>query len=96
LRVDPAVLATTCSSLSAAAEHLLSELRTLDSQVETLLANWRGQSGGTYKEAYVMWSKGADEVEKGLAIMADLLGHAGRRYAEQDAAAREQLDGLHG
>jgi len=46
--------------------------------VETQLAHWRGQSGGTYKEAYVMWSKGADEVEKGLAIMADLLGGGAR------------------
>jgi len=96
LRADPAVLATTCASLSAAADHMLTQLQTLDSQVEAMLANWRGQSGGTYREAYVMWSKGADEVEKGLAIMADLLGHAGNRYAEHDAAARAQLDGLHG
>ncbi|BBY87756.1 ESAT-6 like protein ESXF [Mycolicibacterium tokaiense] len=96
LRVDPAVLAATCSSLSAAAEHLLKQLQTLDSQVEGMLASWRGQSGGTYKEAYVMWSTGADEVEKGLAIMADLLGHAGTEFGAQDDAARAQLDGLHG
>lgn len=96
LRVDPAVLAATCSSLSAAAEHLLKQLQTLDSQVEGMLASWRGQSGGTYKEAYVMWSTGADEVEKGLAIMADLLGHAGTEFGAQDDAARDQFDGLHG
>lgn len=90
------MLAATCSSLSAAADHLLKQLQTLDSQVEGILASWRGQSGGTYKEAYVMWSAGADEVEKGLAIMADLLGHAGKGFAGQDTTARAQLDGLHG
>lgn len=96
LKVDTAVMAGTCAALSAAAEHLLRELRALDAAVESMLAAWQGASGGSYSNAWGLWLRGADDVEKGLAIMADLLGQAGKAYQEHDAAARSTLGDVHG
>jgi ESAT-6 family protein len=96
LKVDPGVLAGTCSALSAAAEHLLSQLETLDGSVESMLSEWQGASGGSYSNAWGLWLRGADDVEKGLAIMADLLGQAGKAYQEQDTAAGTSLGDVHG
>ena len=52
LNVDPAVLASTCESLSTAAEHLLKELKSLDGTVSGMLAGWQGNSGGAYGQVW--------------------------------------------
>ncbi|WP_431233246.1 WXG100 family type VII secretion target [Mycolicibacterium psychrotolerans] len=96
LRADPAVLSATCQSLSGAAQHLLERLKSLDGNVTSMLANWQGSSGGSYGDAWKMWHTGADEVEKALAIMADLLGHAGKTFASQEQANAAEVRGVYG
>lgn len=57
-----------------------------------MVANWQGTSGGSYGDAWKMWHTGADEVEKALAIMADLLGQAGKTFASQEQANAAEVD----
>jgi len=94
LNVDPAVLAGACESLSAATEHLLKELKSLDRTVSGMLSGWRGSSGGAYGQAWGQWLSGAQEVEQALSTMARLLGDAGRGYDRGDQRSAEGLGGL--
>ncbi len=94
LNVSPAVLSGTCESLSAAAEHLLTELKGLDGDVMKMVSRWTGTSGGAYGEAWLQWHRGATEVERGLAVMAQLLGRAADAYAESEQSAAAELGGL--
>lgn len=95
LKVEPAVLAASCEVLSAAAEHLLEQLRSLDGTVTTMLAAWRGSSGGAYSDAWTLWHRGAHEVEQGLSGMAQRVGAAGRGYEQQEQATSENLGGIY-
>jgi WXG100 family type VII secretion target len=96
LRADPAVLSATCQSLSGAAEHLLGRLKSLDGNVTSMLSGWQGTSGGSYGDAWKLWHRGADEVEQALAIMAELLGQAGKAFASREQVSAEELRGVHG
>ena len=96
MRVEPAVLSGTCEALSGAAEHLLSRLSALDGAVTSMLAGWQGTSGGAYGDAWRMWHEGADEVEKALAIMADLLGEAAKGFESNEQSSSAQLRGVYG
>jgi WXG100 family type VII secretion target len=95
LKVEPAVLVVSCEALSAASEHLLAQLKSLDGTVTSMLATWKGTSGGAYSDVWTKWQQGADEVEKGLAAMAHLLGEAGKGYDEQEQASGESLGGVY-
>jgi WXG100 family type VII secretion target len=96
LKADPAVLAATCEALSAASDHLLAQLKSLDGTVTSMLATWQGSSGGAYSDVWTKWHQGADEVEKGLATMAHLLGQAGKGFEEHEQATGENLRGVYG
>lgn len=96
LRVEPAVLSATCQALSGAAEHLLGRLSTLDAGVTSMLSGWQGTAGGAYGQAWRMWHEGADEVEKALAIMAELLGEAAKGFESNEQTSSEQLRGVYG
>jgi WXG100 family type VII secretion target len=96
LKVEPAVLAASCEALSAAAEQLLAQLKSLDGTVTSMLATWQGTSGGAYSDVWTLWHRGADEVEQGLAMMARLLGHAGKGFEEQERTTGENLRGVYG
>lgn len=95
LKVEPSVLAASCDALSGAAEHLLEQLKSLDGTVTTMLAAWKGTSGGAYSDAWTLWHRGADEVEQGLALMAHLLGETGKGFEEQDQASSDGLGGVY-
>lgn len=95
MKVEPAVLGASCEALSAAAEHLLGQLKSLDGTVTSMLAEWRGSSGGAYADAWTLWHRGADEVEQGLALMARLLSDAGRGFEQQDQATSEGVGGVY-
>ena len=95
LKADPALLAASCEALSSAADHLLAQLKSLDGTVTSMLATWQGTSGGAYSDIWNTWHRGADEVEQGLAMMARLLGEAGKGYEEQEQAAAEDLRGVY-
>ena len=43
-----------------------------------------------------MWHEGADEVEKALAIMADLLGEAAKGFESNEQSSSAQLRGVYG
>lgn len=96
LKADPAVLAATCEALSAASDHLLAQLKSLESTVTSMLATWQGTSGGAYSDVWTRWHQGADEVEKGLMTMAHLLGQAGKGFEEQEQTSGENLRGVYG
>jgi WXG100 family type VII secretion target len=91
LRVEPAVLSATCQSLSGAAEHLLSRLRSLDGSVTDMATRWQGLSGGAYADAWQQWHGGAAEVERALSIMAKLLGEAAHGFESNETAAAQAL-----
>lgn len=95
LSVDPAVLAASCQSLSTAADHLLEQLKSLDGTVTSMLATWRGSSGGAYSDQWALWHRGADEVEIALGQMAQLLGQVGKGYEQQEQASAQDLDGVY-
>ena len=95
LKVDPVVLAASCEALSSAAEHLLDQLKALDGSVSTMLTGWTGSSGAAYSDVWRLWLRGADEVEKGLAVTAQLLGQAGEVYGQQDHASSSELAGVY-
>jgi len=94
LNIDPAVLSSTCESLSAAADQLLTELKSLDSTVTDMVSRWTGASGGAYGDAWQQWDRGASEVERGLTVMAQLLGRAAEAYTAHEQAAAADLGGL--
>jgi len=94
LNVDPAVLAGACESLSAATEHLLRELKSLDGTVWGMLSTWQGNSGAAYGQAWGQWLSGAHEVEDALSTMARLLGDAGKAYAHGEQRSAADLGGL--
>ena len=94
LSVDPAVLSGTCEGLSAAADHLLAELRSLDAAVMEMVGRWTGTAGGSYGEVWQQWHRGAGEVERGLAVMAQLLGRAAQAYSGHEQSAAAELGGL--
>jgi WXG100 family type VII secretion target len=96
LKVDPAVLAATCEALSSAADHLLGQLKSLDGTVTSMLASWQGSSGGAYSDVWTKWHQGADEVEKGLATMAHLLGQAGKGFGESEDSRAQNLREVYG
>jgi WXG100 family type VII secretion target len=95
LRVEPAVLAASCEALSAASEHLLAQLKSLDGTVTSMLSTWRGTSGGAYSDAWALWHRGANEVEQGLATMARLLGDTANGFEEQDQSSSDGLRGVY-
>jgi WXG100 family type VII secretion target len=96
LKAAPAVLAASCESLFSAADHLLQQLKSLDGTVTSMLATWKGTSGGAYSNVWGRWHQGADEVENGLTKMAHLLGEAGKAHEEQEQATSESLRGVYG
>ena len=96
LRVEPAVLRSTCHSLAGAAEHMRSRLQSLDGTVTGMVARWRGLSGGAYGDAWRAWHQGAGEVEKALGIMARLLDSAAEGFEGSERTGASALREVHG
>lgn len=89
LRVDPIVMQGTAVSLTGAAEQLSAQLSRLDQQVGQMLGGWQGAAGTAYGSAWELWHKGAREVELGLSMLANLVGHAGGAYQCNEAASTQ-------
>lgn len=90
------MLRATCQSLSGAAEHLQARLRSLDSTLTGMTGQWQGSSGGAYGDAWTQWHRGADDVEKALAIMAKLLDATARGFESNDARGAQTLRSVAG
>jgi WXG100 family type VII secretion target len=96
LKVEPAVLASTCEAVSSAAEHLLAGLKSLDGEVGQVLSSWTGTAGGSYGEAWRQWHAGAQKVQSALTTIADGLAQAGRGFEANERAAAESLRSVYG
>ena len=96
LRVEPAVLASTCEAVSTAADHLLAGLKDLDAEVGQVLSSWTGTAGGSYGDAWQQWHAGARKVQSALTTIADGLAQAGRGFEANDHAAATNLRSVDG
>jgi WXG100 family type VII secretion target len=74
---------------------LLAQLKALDGTVTSMLAGWKGASGGAYSDVWKLWLRGADAVERGLGQMAHALDQAGKGYESQEQASSESLHGVY-
>lgn len=59
-------------------------------------SRWTGSSGGAYRDAWQQWHRGAAEVERGLAVMSQLLGRAADAYIEHEQAEASELGATRG
>ena len=94
--MEPAVLRATCHSLSGAADHLQARLRSLDGTVTGMVGDWHGLSGGAYGDAWAQWHRGADEVEKALSILAQLLDATAKGFEFHEQTGAQQLRSVSG
>jgi WXG100 family type VII secretion target len=93
LRGDTAEL-TRVSELLRGADDLRAGLKDTDDEVSAMLAEWRGDSGGAYENAWRLWHQGADRIQSGLSLTAVLLGQASTAYEHQEASSAEALRGI--
>lgn len=96
LNVDTSILSCAYEVLSAAADHLLSDLTSLNGTVIEMNSRWTGASGGAYRDVWQQWHEGASEVERALAVMSQLLGRAADAHAEHEQAEASELRGISG
>ncbi len=96
LNIETSVLSSACEALSAAADRLLSELTSLDGAVMEMNSRWTGSSGGAFRDAWQQWHQGAAEVERGLAVMSQLLDRAADAYSEHEQAEASELRAISG
>ncbi|MGW5320013.1 WXG100 family type VII secretion target [Nocardia thailandica] len=61
------------------AESLISGLRSLDTDITTLLGNWQGTSADAFSAGWNETKLGADSVLDALSTMAELLDRVSRR-----------------
>jgi WXG100 family type VII secretion target len=93
--VTPEVMQGTSQALTAAAEHLQTGLKDLESEVVRVLAQWQGSAGGSYAEAWQQWHVGAQEVQSALARISAWVAAAGREFEATDGASAQIIDGVH-
>lgn len=74
LNIDPAVVSSTCELLSAAADHLLTELKALDAAVTDMVSRWTGASGGAYDEAWQLVEPEVYELDVDARRLANVQG----------------------
>lgn len=95
-------ISTTNASFDRAHQHLREAAGTLhadqasiDERVRGFLAaGWTGIAATAFAEAWADWKDAADDVEQGLAAMADLIAAAQRDFNIQDAASQASLDAI--
>lgn len=92
--VSPEVMRAASEALSAAAGHLLAELRKLDDEVAATFALWQGAAGGSYSEAWRQWQVGAQQVHSALAVIAGWLREGAGMFEANEQASAQEL-GVH-
>jgi WXG100 family type VII secretion target len=81
--------------LREAAGTLHQDQAAIDDRVRTFLdAGWTGIAATAFVEAWEEWKAAADDVETGLAAMAQLIGAAQKDFNVQDASSQAALDAL--
>ncbi|MEU3014952.1 WXG100 family type VII secretion target [Nocardia asteroides] len=72
--------------LQQVAESLINGLTSLDTDIVTLLSNWRGISADSFSAGWTETKQGADTILDALAAMAELLGVTSATLDDQDRA----------
>ncbi|MGS2809920.1 WXG100 family type VII secretion target [Nocardia sp. MW-W600-9] len=80
--------------LQQVAESLVSGLTSLDTDIVTLLSNWRGISADSFSAGWTETKQGADTVLDALAAMAELLGVTSAALDGQDRALAGETSAL--
>ncbi len=84
--VSPAELASTRTFVDAVAHDVIAEVSAVRRDVDDLLGSgWTGRSALTFAGGWQDWQKGARDTLRALDTMAELLGLAGRDFADSDA-----------
>ncbi|MFD4428681.1 WXG100 family type VII secretion target [Nocardia sp. NPDC058497] len=76
------------------AESLINGLRSLDSDIVTLLDNWRGTSADSFSSGWTETKQGADTILDALAGMAELLGVTSKTLDDQDQLLATETSAL--
>ncbi|MBF6193218.1 WXG100 family type VII secretion target [Nocardia beijingensis] len=84
--VVPAEVADAGKYVQRVAESLVNGLRSLDSDITTLLESWKGTSADAYSAGWIETKQGADTVLDALAAMAELLGVTSQVVTDEDSS----------
>ncbi|MFE7717808.1 WXG100 family type VII secretion target [Nocardia rhizosphaerihabitans] len=76
------------------AESLINGLRSLDTDIVTLLDNWRGTSAESFSAGWTETKQGADTILDALAGMAELLGVTSKTLDDQDQLLATETSAL--
>lgn len=82
--------------LQQVAETLVNGLTSLDTDVTTLLSNWRGTSADSFSAGWTETKQGADTILEALADMAELLGVTSKALDDLDSARTTAISALSG
>ena len=89
--VDPAVLARAEALVARIASDLVAERRSLDGSVSSLLdAGWSGPASDQYRDAWVTWREGADQVLDALREIGEAMGQARIQLVTSDQGAADR------
>lgn len=83
--VSPAELQSTRTFVDGVAQDVLAEVSKVGRDVDDLLdSGWTGASAHAFAAGWTNWKAAARDTLRALDTMADLLGVAGRDYADGD------------
>lgn len=60
------------------------ELRNLQSSLEPLAGQWKGESAAAFQQLMTRWHEDADKLNKALQAIGQGIASAGKAYASQD------------
>lgn len=92
--VVPAEVAAAGRFVQLTAESLVNGLRSLDTDVNSLLESWKGTSADAYRAGWDETKHGADTVLEALSKMAELLGVTSQVLEDQDKARARTTSSL--
>jgi WXG100 family type VII secretion target len=90
--VSPAELRSARTFVDQVAHDVLAEVSSVRREVDDLLGSgWTGRSASTFADGWGAWQGGARDTLRALDTMAELLGLAGRDFADSDVLVHDQF-----
>ena len=91
--VSPAELRSTRAFVDGVARDVIAEVAAARREVDDLLGSgWTGRSATTFTGGWAQWQKGARDTLNALDTMAELLGLAGRDFADSDVFVTSRFE----
>lgn len=91
--VSPAELRSTRMFVDSVAQDVIAEVSAVRRDVDDLLGSgWTGRSARTFAGGWANWQTAARDTLRALDTMAELLGVAGRDYADSDAFVASRFE----